>query len=499
MTRLLGANGRFLINREVALRSTEIDSLRQQNAALLDELSRTKDSTAELNAARAETTRVQDEFRTRAVQIEVEAKRTAFSEIQPVLQENTTLHQQVVAQASELATLRAERSKYQTTVNTTEALEKRVGVLLTDNYDLKQQLEVRANFHAVPKGKRVSKADARRHEYMRRHGGLFDEKITVRVLPSQHLIDVLPLSVPLDQTLDRYTKGQNGRVRAWFNCSIGQYGGKNWMMYRCEAYPFWTASRAAICQMTDQWEIVPKTSDYLLLKGRKAYEKAEDPRFCLHDGHCLVSYNDREKQRIGRLKPDMTVEDSTAITLVGMTPQPCEKNWAFLSYEKTLYAIHTITPHILLRIDWNKATLVKKLNYEVDWPYGTPRGGTSCIPHNGRYYHFFHSSHDIAGLADCPWKDIRRYHAGVVVYAGKPPFKPIAISKFPLISALDREIPPYPNLEWREHFACMHSVVFPAGAVRNSKNDGWVVSLGIHDVHCAIAEIPDSVIEKNLH
>ena len=489
-------NGRFLIQRELAVRSTEIDTLRQQNGLLINELGRVKDSTPQLESALLEISRLKEEVRATKVSIG-----RVQEELQPLKAENEVLHQQIQAQREEVAKFqelaegKIKLEEELTQLKQAQLKQVDPRVLTMDNFDLAQRLDCQRRVFGKVK---ASRNDTQRHEFIRRHGGVFDERIKVRIIPSELLAPELPLKVPLDQSLEAYTRGQNGRVRAWFNNSIGTFHGRNWMLYRCECYPFWTASRVGICEMTENWEVIPSTWDFLLLRGRRAFEKSEDARFCDHNGTAIISYNDREKQRIGRLDLNMKVEDSTAIDLVGMQPQSCEKNWAYLSYGDELYAVYSICPHIVLKLNWSKATLVKKIDYVVDWPYGTPRGGTSCIPHKGKYYHFFHSSHEYEGDQDCIWSHVRRYHAGVVIYAGKPPFKPVAMSKFPLISAVDREMPKAGD-DWHEHLACMHCVVFPAGAVRNKRDDGWVISMGIHDIHCGIAEIPDTVLEKNVH
>lgn len=107
------------------------------------------------------------------------------------------------------------------------------------------------------------------------------------------------------------------------------------------------------------------------------------------------------------------------------------------------------------------------------WPYGEIRGGTSPLPYKGKWLRFFHSRIWPEGT------DRWRYHVGALVMEPEPPFATLAVSSKPILSGDESGDPMIKH--WK------HSVVFPLGAVEDG--DGWLVSLGINDAHCALLKL----------
>jgi hypothetical protein len=165
-----------------------------------------------------------------------------------------------------------------------------------------------------------------------------------------------------------------------------------------------------------------------------------------------------------------------------------EKNWTFFEHARELYACHTIHPHKILKVDLNsRATkLVYDEPYDCQWPdLGEPRGGTCPVKHDGLYWSFFHSSKMIR---PGPWGPERRYFIGLYAFESTPPFKPVRMSKQPLLAAEDE----VPNV----NRPTGHLVVFPCGNLR--VEGGWLVSFGDNDLRVRLAFFSDEYVKSKL-
>ncbi len=138
-----------------------------------------------------------------------------------------------------------------------------------------------------------------------------------------------------------------------------------------------------------------------------------------------------------------------------------EKNWQFFDHDGQLYAIYSIAPHRILRIDGDQAEMVFNTPTPARWDGGEMRGGASPVLVDDEWWSFFHDRVSIRGH--------RVYRAGVYTFDSKPPFRVRRIIPKPIMTANQATKP-------ADQYA---SVVFPCGAVRN--DDKWIVSCGIHD------------------
>jgi predicted GH43/DUF377 family glycosyl hydrolase len=306
--------------------------------------------------------------------------------------------------------------------------------------------------------------------------------------------EYLPMRVPLDTTMERFTDGVNGRVLFYFNASSATWRGRNYIAVRCLSYPFWTDSRIALGHLDDNWQSVPPEAQYLTLPGRTGYSNAEDPRlFIFRDQLCVV-YTTGWKMRMAWIGEDLRVHNACQFQSSNFELAKQEKNWSMFEHDGTLYCIYMQAPHTVLKV---KGNLVEKI-HEEPWTipydaYGSPRGGASPTYHNGHYWHFFHSVSDFyTDEADVSWLKLRRYHVGLAVVEGKPPFKLVAGSRIPIMSA-----PELPEQNGRP-IPSKHAAVYPGSALRNSRNDGWLVTCGYNDQHTYIYDVPDKLIEERM-
>ncbi len=116
-------------------------------------------------------------------------------------------------------------------------------------------------------------------------------------------------------------------------------------------------------------------------------------------------------------------------------------------------------------------------NEGVSWKWGDIRGGTPPVLVDGLYWTFHHSS--------LPWKaSYRRYYAGAIAFESKPPFKPVLITKDPILAGSQNDV-------WEQRKPVC---VFPCGAVH--RNGKWLVTMGVNDLKAAWAEIPHADLVK---
>jgi len=274
----------------------------------------------------------------------------------------------------------------------------------------------------------------------------------------------------------------------WLNNAIAVYRGRRLMTYRSEHQPYWQHSQIGICECYDNWVPVPKTAKTF------ACPRAEDARLFVHEGDLYMPYTDNKFQLLSKLRDDLAIDWIRQFTEVpGVVLQAQEKNWSFFSHWSGIHAVYSINPHSVLAYRDGQLRLCAEQAWTFHWPYGELRGGAPPVLFQGLYWHWFHSSHRMAfGRDDCRWNLSRRYHVGVYAFEAKPPFRPVACVRWPVISGADRERRSMPGINRPSE----HAVVFPCGAVRTET--GWWLSYGENDIRCCVAFVPDSVVFETL-
>ncbi len=170
-----------------------------------------------------------------------------------------------------------------------------------------------------------------------------------------------------------------------------------------------------------------------------------------------------------------------------------EKNWTFFYEEGKFYCLYSMNPWIILQCDkqW-KCKKVYEHDYNLQWDYGTMRGGTTPLllfpPTNTvgfndidfKYFVFFHSRWDYPVRK---YNKPPQYVAGCVSTEDIFPFKPTAISRFPLLKPLIRSV-------------VDAKVVFPCGCIKN--NDKLIISSGSGDCQLRIDTFDKIDVEHNM-
>jgi predicted GH43/DUF377 family glycosyl hydrolase len=138
-----------------------------------------------------------------------------------------------------------------------------------------------------------------------------------------------------------------------------------------------------------------------------------------------------------------------------------EKNHQYFQHGDRLYAVYTIAPHRILRIDGDRAEWIYETPTAVAWDGGEMRGGAAPVRVGGEYWCFFHDRIVVRGH--------RIYRADLYAFDASPPFRIRRMVPEPILTA-DTITKP------RDQYA---SVVWPGGAVLR---DGvWTLACGIHD------------------
>lgn len=271
--------------------------------------------------------------------------------------------------------------------------------------------------------------------------------------------------------------------------------------------------RIAICALDQHTQPIAETivplSDFICDAG----DWHADPRFLVAHDRLFVHFNDNTRQRpnniyILELDPD-TLHPLTAarpLTLLGPR-QEIEKNWMLFEHEGDFYAIYSIAPHQVLRVDLRGRGPVHCTPcYTQNWDigvysrrYGEPRGGAPPVRDGDVYYSVFHSS-EARRISARLYTRIKRlpprtasamirllrmsrlrYIAGVYAFAAAPPFEPLGLSMTPLIKP-----PQAPAQAWRSPlYPGVVDVVYPCGAVLDTQQ--WTISYGLFNWECGLA------------
>lgn len=217
---------------------------------------------------------------------------------------------------------------------------------------------------------------------------------------------------------------------------------------------------------------------------RLCSHRREDPRFFFHQGRwwlSIIGVQADQKWVAHQLYTELD-DDLHAIPghiWCGDYAQRAlwEKNWGFFDYDGELYAVYSIHPHVVLKIDRSNATEISRHSWQPQWSGGLLRGGASPVLHNGEYYSFFHGRIQIGR--------VNYYTTGCYTFEARPPFTPKRITAKPILA-------PGPT-GWSKTNL---SVLFTCGAFL--QNDQWVLTHGVHDQWTQLDWIAAADVERRL-
>lgn len=186
----------------------------------------------------------------------------------------------------------------------------------------------------------------------------------------------------------------------------------------------------------------------------------QDPRLLVLDNDTmLVAYTNRYatplKMGIAIVKHS-PVLDKLLVTENYIALEPNEdnyapqKNWTPFVYDNMIHFIQHFVPFTIAVVDrsvpvhtwsnnnqWfglNSKQIHVHHNITIPWHYGSLRGGTNCVlvddlpGHSAFYLTIFHTSTYIKG------NSMLTYFMGALAFSARPPFAPLAVSPYPIVS-----------------------------------------------------------------
>jgi predicted GH43/DUF377 family glycosyl hydrolase len=252
------------------------------------------------------------------------------------------------------------------------------------------------------------------------------------------------------------------------NASIIRWHGRLLMAYRVG----WTDAEIHVCELHGP-DYLPGPSQKLDLPHSKAKHGREDPRFFTHLDRLYVAFSGVEgsagpcSQFFALLRDDLSVD--RVILLDYPRRDLWQKNVNFFSHDGELFAVNTISPHWILKVDARTGAAMDAHQSENLFPWSGGRlcGGAAPFRVDDEYVSFFHGKRKIAGLTT--------YNCGVYRFEAKPPFKVISQTPDPIA--------------WGDRATRGNWLVanwFVCGAILEGGK--WLVSGGIHDRWCEIWE-----------
>jgi predicted GH43/DUF377 family glycosyl hydrolase len=156
-----------------------------------------------------------------------------------------------------------------------------------------------------------------------------------------------------------------------------------------------------------------------------------------------------------------------------------EKNWAFFSQGGNLYAVYSIAPHQVLKIDGSEAKLAFETENHAEWQGGLRRGGAPPVLVENEWHHFFHDRIHNDGMP------LPVYRTGLYTFEAEPPFAPKRHIVNPILVA--------------DHATNKNNpadVAFVGGAIY--QNGQWILAHGCHDQFSSIDFFSAVSLERRL-
>jgi predicted GH43/DUF377 family glycosyl hydrolase len=174
----------------------------------------------------------------------------------------------------------------------------------------------------------------------------------------------------------------------------------------------------------------------------------------------------------------------------GQDEQKVTKNWVPFASGEKLNLAYNINPHTVFRFDGtNSCQTLGNTSAQIDWDYGTLRGGTpALLDDDGQYLAFFHSSKEMKS-AHSEGKKIQHYFMGAYTFSSEPPYSLTSISAAPIIGRNFLNGPAHST--WKPL-----RVVFPGGIVLG-KEKVWV-AYGRQDHEVWIATIDKKKLRESM-
>lgn len=224
--------------------------------------------------------------------------------------------------------------------------------------------------------------------------------------------------------------------------------------------------------------------------------RAEDGRLIWMKDHLYMVYDDNEDQKISKggfrlylaelhyINNRFHLFEKEKISRYeGASPNVREKAWTPFIYENQLLLSYTLHPHKVFSpwIGRGFCKTVAETCSDINWAYGTIRGGTPAlqgIAENNEYFGFFHSSIRMESKHS-EGEKMLHYFIGAFTFSPYPPFEITKISRQPITAKQF-----YSGEAYQPYWHPLR-VVFPAGYVFDEKYIYMVYGRQDHEIWVA--------------
>ena len=177
-----------------------------------------------------------------------------------------------------------------------------------------------------------------------------------------------------------------------------------------------------------------------------------------------------------------------------------EKNWAFFEAEGKVWAVYSVTPHRILRVDLDSSDseVLCDIDNIASWKpsytevFGSFRGGAQPIQVGDSFINVVHSRYNMPDGAE--------YVPAVYEFSATHPFQPVRELPFPLSLNFDPHTDPsahgFPDEQKEDLNPTTSWVIYPTGFAITKNN--FVISGGYNDAHCFVASGPLAHIQSEM-
>ena len=250
-----------------------------------------------------------------------------------------------------------------------------------------------------------------------------------------------------------------------FNPSLIRYNNRLVFIWRNG----WAGSDLYACRLTEKLQPDGLATKLEIRHPACSYGR-EDPRLFIHNDKLHVSFTGVTARHghtnvlYAELGDDLQVRSVRFPQISGR--RDWEKNFGFFSWKGEIYAVYTIAPHRILRIQGERTTWAYQTDNPVNWGGGEPHGGAAPVRVGDEFWSFAHDR--VPGM-----NGKQRYRTIVYSFASEPPFRPERWIPRPIVVADPRTNPDnYSDVIWSGG-VCLFG-------------DLWLLANGHHDRFCSI-------------
>lgn len=177
-----------------------------------------------------------------------------------------------------------------------------------------------------------------------------------------------------------------------------------------------------------------------------------------------------------------------------------EKNWAFFEAEGSIWAVYSVSPHKILRVDLesSESEVLCDIDNISSWKstfgdvFGALRGGAQPIRVGDRFINIVHSRYNMP--------DGVEYVAAAYEFSASYPFHPLREKPYSLNLGFDPHSDPSQHgFIDNEELKLNHTtswVIYPTGF--SISGDSYIISGGYNDSHCFVSTGPISHIQEDM-